>query len=151
MQKEAEYKLFLEQVVKLAERRQAMTTTYLSVNTALVGAVAFLFKDGLLAGWQQQAAVLVLFGAGIVVCDLWRRLIAQYKTLLGWWYKRLHVLEAEMPGCSGLIRQEYDDLYVAKKGRPHIGLSRYETRLTWLFTALYAAFGLAIVAWWVFG
>ena len=151
VQQETEYKLFLELVSKLAERRQAMTTTYLSVNAALIGAVAFLFKDGGLPGWQQRAAVLVLFGAGIVACDLWRRLLNQYKTLLGWWYKRLHFLEAAMPECSGLIKQEYDNLYAAKKGKPRLGLTRYEVRLTWLFTAVYGAFALAIVIGWILG
>lgn len=85
MQKEAEYTLFLELVHKLGERRQTMTSTYLSVNTAIIGAAAFLFKDGALPGWQQQAAALSLFAAGIVACDLWRRLLLQYKTLLRWW------------------------------------------------------------------
>lgn len=148
MQKEAEYTLFLELVSKLAERRQAMTSTYLSVNAAIIGAVAFLFKDAELPGWQQQVAVLILFGAGIVACDLWRRLLNQYKTLLGWWYKRLHFLEDAMPECSSLIKQEYDNLYATKKGRPRLGLSRYEIRLTWLFTTLYVAFALAIVVGW---
>ena len=149
MQKETEYTLFLELVSKLAERRQAMTTTYLSVNAAIIGAVAFLFKDGALSGWQQQAAVLVLFGAGITACDLWRRLLSQYKTLLGWWYKRLHLLEEAMPECSGLIKQEYDNFYATKKGRPRLGLTRYEIRLTWMFAALYSLFALAIVMGWI--
>ena len=149
MQKEAEYTLFLELVSKLAERRQAMTTTYLSVNAAIIGAVAFLFKDAELPGWQQQVAVLVLFSAGVIACDLWRRLLNQYKTLLGWWYKRLHFLEDTIPECSGLIRQEYDHLYATKKGRPRLGLTRYEVRLTWLFTAAYGAFALAIVVGWI--
>ena len=149
MQKEAEYTLFLELVSKLAERRQAMTSTYLSVNAAIIGAVAFLFKDGALPGWRQQVAVLVLFLAGIVACDLWRRLLNQYKTLLGWWYKRLHFLEDAMSECSGLIKQEYDNLYATKKGRPRLGLSRYEIRLTWLFTAVYSIFGLALVITWI--
>lgn len=151
VQQETEYKLFLELVSKLAERRQAMTTAYLSVNAAIIGAVAFLFKDGALPGWQQRAAVLVLFGAGIVTCDLWRRLLKQYKTLLGWWYKRLHFLEEAIPDCSCLIRQEYDNLYATKKGCPRLGLTRYEVRLTWVFTTVYAVFALAIVIGWIWG
>ena len=149
MKKETEYTLFLELVAKLAERRQAMTTIYISVNAAIVGAVAFLFKDAELPGWRQQAAVLILFGAGIIACDLWRRLLNQYKTLLSWWYKRLHVLETEIPECSGMIKQEYDNLYATKKGRPRLGLSRYEVRLTWLFTVVYGLFALAIVVGWI--
>jgi hypothetical protein len=149
MHEETEYTLFLELVSRLAERRQATTTIYLSVNAAIIGAVAFLFKDGSLTGWQQQAAVLVLFSAGVVACDLWRRLLVQYKCLLGWWYKRLHLLEEAMPQCSGSIKQEYKDLYVAKKGRARLGLSRYEIRLTWLFTVLYVVFAVAIVVGWI--
>ena len=149
MKKETEYTLFLELVSKLAERRQAMTTTYISVNAALIGALAFLFKGGVLPGWQQQAAVLVLFSAGIIACDLWRRLLKQYKILLGWWYKRLHKIEAAMPECSGLIKQEYDNLYTTKEGRPRLGLSRHEIRLTWVFTSLYSLFALAIVIGWI--
>lgn len=151
MQKEAEYALFLELVSKLTERRQATTTTYLSVNAAIIGTVAFLFKDGVLPGWQQQAAVLALFGAGIVACDLWRRLLSQYKTLLGWWYERLRLLERVIPECSGLIKQEYDELYTIRKGRSCLGQTRYETRLTWLFAAVYSLFALAIVVWWIVG
>jgi hypothetical protein len=145
MEKESEYALFLELVGKLAERRQSMTTTYLSVNAAIIGAVAFLFRDGELPGWQQQVAILILFLAGIVACDLWRRLLRQYKTLLGWWYKRLHFLEAEMHECSSLITLEYQNLYATKKGNPRLGLTRYEIRLTWLFTIAYGLFAFAVV------
>ena len=143
-----EYQLFLEQVNKLAERRQNVTSTYLAVNTAIVGAVAFLFRDGYIPGWSQQVTVLVLFIAGIVVCDLWRRLIKQYSQLLRWWFKKLHILEDAMEESHKLIKQEYNDLYAEKKGRSHIGLTRYETRLTWVFTVMYVGFGLAIVIAW---
>lgn len=147
MQKETEYTLFLELVSKLAERRQAMTTAYLSVNAAIVGAVAFLFKDSALPGWQQQAASLVLFCAGFIACDLWRRLLRQYKAQLGWWYRQLHRLEKAMPECSCLVKQEYYYRRTAKEGR--LGLTRYEVRLTKLFTALYGLFALAIVVGWI--
>ncbi len=146
-----EYQLYLEQVNKLAERRQNVTSTYLTVNTAIVGAVAFLFKDGYIPGWSQQVTVLVLFVAGIVVCDLWRRLIKQYSQLLSWWFKQLHLLEDKMVESSKLIKREYEALYKKKKGRPPIGLTRYETGLTWVFTGMYVVFGLAIVVMWFWG
>lgn len=50
-----EYELFLEYVGELVDRRQAITTTYVSVNGAGIGAGAFLFKDGQLSGTVQQA------------------------------------------------------------------------------------------------
>ena len=146
-----EYRLFLEQVNKLAERRQSVTSTYLTVNAAIIGAVAFLFQDGYVSGWTQQGAVLVLFVAGIAACDIWRRLIAQHSTLLKWWFERLHDLEDAMEKSSKLIKQEYEALYAKKKGRAPIGLTRHETRLTWVFTVVYVVFGLAIVVTWFGG
>ena len=111
MTRETEYTTFLDLVNHLSERRQTVTATYLSVNAALIGALAFLLQDGKLPAWQQQVAVLVLLGAGIVACDLWRRILKQYNTLLDWWYGQLHELEKELPDSSALITKEYEALY----------------------------------------
>jgi len=146
VQKDTEYALFLEQAGKLAERRQSVTSTYLTVNAAVVGAIAFILKDVQMVAWEQQLAALLLLIVGIVACSLWRRLIAQHSALLRWWYERLRVLEEAMPESSRLLTQEYQDLYVAQRGRVRIGLTRHEVRLTWLFTAAYAIFGLVILA-----
>ena len=140
-----EYKLFLDHVYKLAERRQLVTTTYISVNAALTGAVAFLFKDGHLIGLASQVSALTLLFSGIVVCALWRRLITHYSSLLDWWYAQLRTLEDIMPSSSKLITKEYHELFVNKKGKGPIGITRYETSLTWLFTILYLAFGLTVL------
>jgi hypothetical protein len=115
------------------------------VNAAILGALAFLFKDGQMPGWSHGVSALLLFLAGMVACDLWRRLLKQHSTLLSWWYERLRTLETAMPECSKLVTREYEELYTAPRGRGHVGLTRYETGLTWLFTALYAAFGLALL------
>ena len=117
MTRESECVTFLDLVNHLSERRQTVTATYLSVNAALIGAVAFLFQDGSLPDWQQQVAVLVLFGAGIVACDLWRRILNQYNDLLGWWYEQLHLLEEQLPDSSALITKEYKALYAPQPGR----------------------------------
>ena len=145
MKKEIEYQLFLDQVNKLTERRQAVTATYLSVNAAIVGAVAFIFKDVDMLEGGRQASALVLLISGLVACDLWRRLINQYSTLLEWWYEQLRALEDVMTESSKLLTREHDDLYGGKSGKAPIGLTRYEVRLTRLFTLVYVAFGLVIL------
>lgn len=140
-----EYELFLAQINSLMDRRQTVTTTYLSVTTAIIGAVAFLFKDGQLSNWPQQTSVLILLLSGIIACTLWRALITQYSTLLGWWYQQLRILEEVIPNSSQLITKEYQELYLKKHNRAPIGLTRYETQLTWLFTTIYVVFGCAIL------
>ncbi len=141
MDKQDEYRLFLDYVVKMTERRGAITTTYLSVNAAIAGAIGLIFKDIQLQAWGQQMAGLALLLAGIIACNLWRRLISQYSTLMNWWYEKLRALELEIPQSSQLLAKEFKELYQPKKTIPSIGLTHYETQLTWLFTALYIIFG----------
>jgi hypothetical protein len=128
-----------------------VTATYLSVNTVIAGVIAFLLKDARVTGWALQVSVLILLAAGVIACDLWRRLITQHSVLSSWWYERLRELEDTMPESSKLLTREYQALCLEKRSEVRIGLTRYETRLTWLFTALYAAFGLAIVTAWTPG
>jgi hypothetical protein len=135
-----EYKLFLNHVVGLTERRQTVTTTYLSVNAAITAALAFLFKDGQLSGWVEQVSTMALLAAGIYASSLWRRLIRQYSTLIGWWYEQLRALESSMSEGSKTLTKEYDTLHSEKQGKAAVGLTRYESGLTWLFTILYLSF-----------
>jgi hypothetical protein len=132
LQSREQYKTFLDHVVGLADRRQSVTTTYLSVNTAITAAAAFLFRDGDLAGPVERISAMALLVAGLVASSLWRTLIGQYSLLIGWWYEQLRTLEGNMSGTGGLITKEYDRWYVKEPGKKTIGLTRYETGLTWL-------------------
>jgi hypothetical protein len=137
------YQIFLEQANKLTERRQSVTTTYLTVNGALIGVVALLLKDVKITELAQIASVLVLLIAGIIACALWRRIIIQYSMLLRWWYEQLRRLEDTMSSDHRLLTREYQELYAAESSKARVGLTRYETRLTWVFTALYIILGVA--------
>lgn len=120
-----------------------VTTIYLSVNAALLSAIALLFKDVQMLEWGRQLSVSVLLIAGIAACDLWRKLIVQHSTLLQWWYEQLRALEETMPDSNRLLTKEYNDMYAPQRDKASIGLTRYEIGLTWLFTFVYAVFGLA--------
>src|SRR5688500_819819 len=135
LQSSEEYRIFLDHVNGLANRRQSVTTTYLSVNTAITAAAAFLVRDGLLAGWVERASVLALLVAGLVASSLWLRLIGEYTALIGWWYEQLRALEGTMSAGSKSITKEYNKWYLKEQGKVTIGLTHYETGLTWLFTA----------------
>lgn len=138
-----EYELFLSQVNEFMNRRQNVTTVYLSVNAAISGAIAFLIGDVKLGGtWTLQLSIFLLIVAGIIACSLWRRLIIQYSILLGWWYEQLRLLEAEINGSRKLLTKEYEQLYSRMHGKGKIGLSNYEIGLSWLFIILYLVFGL---------
>ncbi len=141
-----DFAMLMEQIRHLNDRRQTVTATYLSVNAALIGLMAFLFKDGQVPTISAQISFLALLVSGVVACSLWRRLIAQLSTLIDWWYQQLRLLEMDDPQSKKLITREYQELYTQKKGKAAIGLTRYETALTWLFTVIYIIFCLIILA-----
>lgn len=140
-----EYRLALDQANKLAERRQSITATYLSVNAALTGAIAFLFKDGNLPTIASEVAVLAILFSGVVACGLWRKLIKHYSELTGWWYEQIRSLESQLSESNKLVTKEYQMLYFKQTGKKDTRITPYETNLTWLFTGIYLVFGLGLL------
>ena len=92
-------------------------------------------------GFQIATVILI---AGVIICDLWRRLINRYSELLKWWFKQLRALEEKLPDSSKLLTEEYKDLYKYD----HIGIAKYETRLITIFQIMYVAAGLGMIGVW---
>jgi hypothetical protein len=143
---ESEYSLFLTHINNLMERRKSVTATFLSVNAAITGAMAFLFEGGQLQEWPQQVAAVVFLLTGIVACALWRRLLRHYSTMIGWWYDRLRELEDKLPESSKLISAEHDQLVEPANGVLKTRASTYEINLSRLFSGVYCLFIAGIVS-----
>jgi hypothetical protein len=148
----SEFRLALEHVEKLLDRRQANTSFYLSVNTGIFAAIGLLLKDSGLTGVWLMGSIVFLLCAGLIACWIWRSLLRQYEILLDWWYARLRELEASMPDSARLVTREYQDLYIAAKDRKpseRIGMTKHELVLSWIFTGLYIAFATGVVWNWL--
>jgi hypothetical protein len=139
-----EYPLFLAQAGKLADRRQAVTSTYLTVNAAIFGVIAFVMKDVQMVDWGKRISVLLLLLTGFIICGLWRRLIIRYSQLLKWWFAQLRALEEKLPDSSRLLTEEYTNLY----RNDHIGIATYEDRLITIFQMMYVAATLGMAGVW---
>lgn len=143
-----DYGLTLAHVEKLLDRRQSITTFYLSVNAAIATVVGFLLKDTPLQQDWLSASILLLLAAGIGACWIWRSLLRQYALLLSWWYARLRELEAVMPGSAQLITREYQDLYGSSgsaKSLKRVSMTQRELALNWVITGLYVIFSVGIL------
>jgi hypothetical protein len=123
-------RLALDQPNELVERRQVITTTYLSINAALTVAIDFHFKNGRLPDFSSQVTFLALLFSGIVACGLWRRLIKHYSTLMGWWYGQIRSMESQLFESNQLFAREYQELYFKQKSRKDARITPYEINLT---------------------
>lgn len=139
-----EYKLHLERAQKLSERRQTTTQTYLTVNTAIFGAVAFIVKDSGLSGWPLVLVALPLFAVGILACAIWLGSMHKIELFLDWQYDRLREMEEGIPGSSEVLGKENEKFYEPQEG----GKKKFSFSLqeAWLPRLLIILFGLYAVA-----
>jgi hypothetical protein len=70
-----EYKLHLERVQKLSERRQTTSQIYLTLSTAIFGTISFLIKDSGLHNWALVGTAIPLFLVGILACNIWLQIL----------------------------------------------------------------------------
>lgn len=123
-----EFDVYLGHVNRLVERRQAVTTTYISVNVALTGAMAFLLSGPHAA---TNVATLLLLCAGVIAATFWRRIIGQYRVLLNWWYGQLRALEMATPYSRKLIyKGDMKSCTGATRARTSGAQSRWGWRIT---------------------
>ena len=147
-----EYKLFIEDTARLSERRFTISNSYLAANFSLIlGIIGLMItsslKDGVFANSPLTIAILPLIIAGIVVCILWHRQLATYKTFIDFRMKQLEEMEKskELEGCHRMYNLEADRFYRKAPEGLKIGYTRIEIQLPWLFLILYAIFGIGLL------
>ena len=140
-----EFKLFSDHVQRLSERRQAASQTYLTVNTAVFGVLAFLVKDAGFRGWGLVGVSAPLFAVGVLACVIWHKIIVQFKTIIGWHYEQLRAMENDIAGSMQVYTKEWERFFQPRDGREHFGFSRLEVWLPRLLIALYLIYAAGMV------
>jgi hypothetical protein len=85
-----QYKLYVEMMDRVSARRIIANSYFLSVNTALLGGVAYVARDSLNFLW-------VLGVAGIVLCGVWFAIIRSYRDLNTLKFRVIHAIEKRLP------------------------------------------------------
>ena len=151
MDKFEEYKLLNERAQNLSERRQTTTQTYLTINTAIFGAIAFLVKDSGLHSWALVLVVLPLFIVGILACSIWLGIAAKLERFLDWQYDRLREMEEQIPGSSMILSRENKEFYEPTPGHKKFSFTLQEAWLPRLLIVLFGLYAGAMVMSAAFG
>jgi len=151
MDKFEEYKLLTERAQKLSERRQTTTQTYLTINTAIFGAAAFLVKDSGLQGWALVLIAIPLFAVGIIACSIWLGIANKLEKFLDWQYDRLREMEQAIPGNSMILTRENKEFYEPIPGRKKFSFTLQEAWLPRLLIILFALYAVTIILSAAFG
>ncbi len=90
-----QYKLYLELLDKVSERRQTANSFFLSVNTGLCAVIGYFFSKEI----SPELRPLLWFVpfAGILLSYFWLRLVRSYRDLNTAKFKVVHLVEERLP------------------------------------------------------
>lgn len=144
MDKFDELKFLHERTQRLSERRQYASQTYLAINTAIFGALAFLFGESGLQSWNLILVSMPFFGVGLVACMIWHRIIWNLESIIGWHYDQLREIEQNIPESHQIFNKEWERFY-ARKGKKQFSFSGLESQLPRLLIAVYTVYGTSLL------
>lgn len=118
----AQWQTCVEMANATSQRRDTMNNIFMSLNIAIIAAVAFV--------WDLKS-LLIMF-AGIIVCILWIYLIRNYKLLNTAKFEIINSIEEKLP--SAPFQSEWD---ILKKNEKYYDSTKLEKILPYTFMGLY--------------
>lgn len=130
-----QYKLYIESIEKISDRRQQANNYFLAINTALISLIglSFQFKIFENANWIKTLLAMV----GIITCVVFWFLIRAYKQLNTGKFKVIHEIEKVLP--LALYRYEWEILGRGEDKSKYYPFSHIELLIPWIFGLIYAA------------
>lgn len=133
-----QYKLYVEMMDRVSARRLTANSYFLSVNTALLGVVAYVAKDSIKFLW-------VLGIAGIVLCGLWYAILRSYRDLNTIKFTIIHAIEKRLP--MSLYDAEWMAAGEGKDANRYLPLSHLEIGVPFIFMGLHGFIALRTFPW----
>ena len=134
IQKHEEYRLFVEDTARFSDRRQMVSNVYVAVNSALVAGVVIVIGDAINGALWLLLIALLLLGAGIIVCVIWRCLIIRYKATIRFRCKLLMEMEKDLKDDSYQVITRIEK----EKELEETSFSDIEAKLPWVFITVYS-------------
>lgn len=138
------YPLFVNDTSRISDRRQTANTLYLSINSLLVGGIAFLAQQSGLASVSLLIVQVVIAIAGLFLTRQWLAVLELYRRLLAFRYEKLRALENTegFPGAIKMFQVEYTE----SGDKKIFGFTRIEGFVPRLFRVLYIVGTLLLIA-----
>jgi hypothetical protein len=90
-----QYKIYLELLDKISDRRQNSNSFFLGINTGLCAVVGYLFSKD--AAPELRPLLWLIPVAGILLSYFWLRLVRSYRDLNTAKFKVIHLMEERLP------------------------------------------------------
>lgn len=138
-----QYKLYLAQIDMLSNRRQYSNSFFLTLNTGLCAAFAFLSAEGTPSVLRPLHLVIPI--AGILISFFWHRLVSSYRQLSTGKFVVIHRMEAYLPMAP--FTAEWRVLGSGKDRSKYVPLTHVEVWVPRLFILMYLALMFYLIPW----
>jgi len=144
-----EYKLYVEMVDRISERRMQTNKFYISLLSGLLALLSILVSVG---KFNQSLIFIIVSLLGMALCILWHINIRSYRQLNSGKFKVIHEMEQHLPfPCYG---REWELLGEGKEKSKYLQLTRVEKyiplilAIPYIFLFLYTLASLLISLIW---
>jgi hypothetical protein len=128
-----QYKMYVESIEKISDRRQNANNYFITINTALITLIGLSMQYKILTdyGWLKAVVAMV----GLLICVIFWFLIRSYKQLNTGKFKVVHEIEEFLP--LALFKHEWELLGKGKKNEVYYPFSHVELLIPWAFGIIY--------------
>jgi len=132
-----QYKLYVESIEKISDRRQQANNYFITINTAFISLIGLtnqfdLFSNAL---WIESILSLV----GIMICIVFWYLIRSYKQINTGKFEVIHLIEQSLP--LAIYEYEWEVLGKGEDEDKYYPFSHIELVIPWLFGSIYLILG----------
>ncbi len=136
-----QYKIYLEMLDRISDRRQKANEFFLALNTALLGFLGYVqIKDGYSNFLFTVAPI-----AGICLTYYWYVMVKSYRDLNTGKFKVIHAVEQRLP--ISLFDTEWDVVGRGKDKNLYLPFTHIEIKVPWVFIVLYLLIFLWSLPW----
>lgn len=129
-----QYKLYVESIEKISDRRQAANGFFLTINTALITLIGLSFGIEKINHLNYVKALIAV--VGLIICVIFWFLIRSYKQLNTGKFTVLHEIEKELP--LALYKYEWGVLGEGKNKKLYYPFSHVEQLIPITFGIIYS-------------
>lgn len=133
-----QYRLYIEGIEKISDRRQNTNNYFISINTALISLIGLSFQIKIFENVTWVKSILAF--VGIIICVIFWYLIRSYKQINTGKFAVVHKIEENLP--LALYRYEWEVLGKGKDEHKYYPFSHIELYIPWVFGLIYLFLGL---------
>jgi hypothetical protein len=138
-----QYKLYLEMLDKISERRQQANSFFLTVNTGVCAFIGYLFSKDTDVSFKNFFWFVPV--AGILLSYFWYRLIKSYRDLNSAKFHVVHLMEQRLPLAP--YHAEWIALGEGKDRKVYVPFTHLEIWVPRSFMLMYAILIMYMVPW----